>query len=400
MLYYKLERWPYRIWIHGTACGRSAGGNGRETDETSSMNSKKAASRKPAAAIGCLLLFSIVTALPVIAVPPPAPAEIALLPVEEETFFLEVRQEERRKKDILGGFEQLRLALGEKEVRVEEVWAGDTRLYLKLVGPADTVAGRNALVDEMLKLPLVAQVISSHAAPNALRDLHRVQNFESHAAIPEAKLHGFRGKMRDFYPDATSPHTGEVIVKYLQSETFTADRLAQTRRHAESLHQSTGGRVVGINRSEDGEAELVALPEGSDIRAALATYLASDHVEYAQPNYVCEMALIPNDPEYPFLWGMDKISAPAAWDTRTDASSVIVAVVDTGVNYLHPDLAGNMWSNPSVGALGFHDGLRGADIYNNDPDPMDDNSHGSHCAGTIGAVGNNGSMVTGVAWTT
>ncbi len=115
----------------------------------------------------------------------------------------------------------------------------------------------------------------------------------------------------------------------------------------------------------------------------------------------------PNDPSYGSLWGMEKIDAPEAWDTTTGgANGIVVAVIDTGVNYTHPDLAGNMWRNPGEipgngvddDGNGYVDDVYGIDAYNNDSDPRDDHFHGSHCSGTIGGVGNNGIGVAGVNW--
>ena len=226
----------------------------------------------------------------------------------------------------------MRSALAQGRVRIEEIWAGETRLYMKVTLPAATVAERNTLIDEIQAHPLVEQVILSQAAPSVLRDVHQLQKYGRRAAIPDARLRGFRDKRRDYKPDLTAPHTGEIIVKYLEAETDTSARLAQARSRVDELHRRVGGRVVKNLRSESGEAELVALPPGADMATALETYLGSEDVEYAQPNYVCQIAQVPNDPEYPLLWAMPKISAPAAWDIRTDANSVIVAVVDTGIN--------------------------------------------------------------------
>ena len=119
--------------------------------------------------------------------------------------------------------------------------------------------------------------------------------------------------------------------------------------------------------------------------------------------------LTPNDAYYSTQWALPKISAPSAWGERTDASSVIVAVLDSGINYRHVDLSGNMWHNPQPSAvlralfednsININDeyGIRCIDDTISG-DPMDDVGHGSHCAGIIGAVGNNGTGVCGAAW--
>ena len=105
-----------------------------------------------------------------------------------------------------------------------------------------------------------------------------------------------------------------------------------------------------------------------------------------------------SDPDYDDLWGLNKIDASDAWDISTGSRSVVVAVLDTGVDYTHADLAANIWTNANAGSDGFGNDLHGYDFVNNDGDPMDDNGHGTHVAGTIAAVGNNGIGVTGVNW--
>jgi subtilisin family serine protease len=115
---------------------------------------------------------------------------------------------------------------------------------------------------------------------------------------------------------------------------------------------------------------------------------------------------VPSDPQYSQLWGMDAIDASDAWNISTGSSSVVVAVLDTGVDYTHRDLAANIWTNPGEIAgngidddgNGFVDDVHGYDFVNNDGNPMDDNSHGTHVAGTIAAVANNGTGVAGVNW--
>jgi hypothetical protein len=139
-----------------------------------------------------------------------------------------------------------------------------------------------------------------------------------------------------------------------------------------------------------------------------------DHpcVEYMEPNYKFKLETTsvtrkkPNDPEFNQLWGLEKIQAEKAWDIHTGNSDVIIAVIDTGVDYNHPDLKYNMWKNPGEIAAngidddnnGYIDDIYGYDFANDKSEPMDDNSHGSHVAGIIAASGDNTKGITGVNW--
>ena len=147
--------------------------------------------------------------------------------------------------------------------------------------------------------------------------------------------------------------------------------------------------------------------EAKKLQNILERYKNDPDVEAVEPNAIVHaMDMIPNDPDYPLLWGMSKIRAPQAWELNTGSSQVVVAVIDSGIDYTHHDLFPNMWINPGEIPYnhwdddnnGYVDDLFGYDFINNDPDPMDDHFHGSHCAGTIGAAGNNGRGVAGVSW--
>jgi subtilisin family serine protease len=152
-----------------------------------------------------------------------------------------------------------------------------------------------------------------------------------------------------------------------------------------------------------------------DMEAVAREYASDPDVEYAEPDRKVQAAFVPNDPffassrswgqTFDDLWGLKLIEAPAAWDVSRGAG-VVVAVTDTGVDYFHPDLAANMWVNPGEIPLnlmdddgnGYVDDINGWDFVSDDAEPFDDHGHGTHVAGTIAAVGQNGVGVVGVAW--
>jgi subtilisin family serine protease len=162
---------------------------------------------------------------------------------------------------------------------------------------------------------------------------------------------------------------------------------------------------------------LVRLPPGLGVKQAIERYLERNEVLYAEPNFIVEALTVPNDPQFGELWGLDNtgqsggtpdadVDAPGAWDLTTGSSGVVVAVIDTGIDYNHQDLTANMFRNTADcnsngiddDGNGHIDDCYGIDTVNNDSDPLDDNNHGTHVAGTIGAVGNNGIGVVGVNW--
>ncbi len=155
--------------------------------------------------------------------------------------------------------------------------------------------------------------------------------------------------------------------------------------------------------------------DGISVKNALEKLRKNPAILYAEPDYIVSKAGVPNDARFDELWGMHNtgqtggvddadIDAPEAWDISTGSRDVVVGVIDTGVDYNHPDLTANMWVNPGEIAgdgidndnNGFIDDVHGINAITNSGDPMDDNGHGTHVSGTIGATGNDGVGVAGV----
>jgi subtilisin family serine protease len=172
-----------------------------------------------------------------------------------------------------------------------------------------------------------------------------------------------------------------------------------------ALVQRHGGERTRVRQHhrELGNVQVIELPPGADAANVLARYRASGDVVAAELDRWYFPAIEPNDPSYfdGTQWQLNNtgqnggtsdadIDAPEAWDTLNSASNVIVAVVDTGVRVTHEDLAANIWTNAA--------GQRGFNAINPGADPLEDFLHGTHVAGIIGAVGNNGVGVSGLAW--
>jgi subtilisin family serine protease len=181
-----------------------------------------------------------------------------------------------------------------------------------------------------------------------------------------------------------------------------------------------GARVASLDVGveQGGGLYLVELDRGITVEEAIARALEDPRVEYAEPNHLLYTAAIPNDTFFDRQWGLFNtganfgkpgadIGATRLWDTTQGSDDIVAAVIDTGIDVAHPDLAANIWVNtrevPGNGVdddgNGFVDDRNGWDFADNDSNPdFGLDFHGTHVAGTVGAVGNNNLGVTGVAW--
>src|SRR2546428_8180263 len=217
-----------------------------------------------------------------------------------------------------------------------------------------------------------------------------------------------RGKDKTEFFQGKEAAANEVLVKF-RPTTFQSVLQAQT---AEEIDESEWVGGTGLLRFHSSRKNVATL---------VSELSARSDVEYAEPNYIVHTTAIPNDPRFGELWGLQNtgqtiqgfpgipgadISAAAAWDISTGSRANVAAVIDTGIDYRHPDLAANVWSAPvaftvTIGgqSITCPAGSHGFNAITNVCDPLDDNNHGSHVSGTIGAVGNNGTGVVGVNWT-
>lgn len=207
-------------------------------------------------------------------------------------------------------------------------------------------------------------------------------------------------------PPQKAYRPGELLVKFKNDASASA----------------ANAQVSRIQRS--GRLEHIRLAAGMDVEGMRRWYERQANVEYAEPNYIVRKAATPNDSYFGLQWALlnsgqsingtsgtvnADINANTAWNRHTGNGSVVVAVLDTGIDYLHPDLAANIWRN--LGEIagdgidndgnGKIDDIRGWNFVRNNAYPMDDDEdggHGSHVAGIIGATGNNANGISGINW--
>jgi thermitase len=205
----------------------------------------------------------------------------------------------------------------------------------------------------------------------------------------------------------------EVLVKFKSGVSREAIDALTSR-----LHDRVEDRIENI-AGWDAIDDL----DNEDTTAIVAEYSQLPEVEFAEPNYEINLEaaeaplvpVLPRDPQFTDQWALANsgqrggkegadISATLAWSITTGSDKVVVAVLDSGVDYTHEDLAQNMWVRPSSMApysdneLGTVDDLNGYNAIDSASDPMDENGHGTHCAGIIGAVGENDLGIAGVNW--
>jgi subtilisin family serine protease/subtilase family serine protease len=216
-----------------------------------------------------------------------------------------------------------------------------------------------------------------------------------------------------------SKKEAEILVKF---------KTGVAKATKDAKHAAEGNEVVrDIARYN---LQTVRISPAQPVDQAVAAYQADPNVAFVEPNFEIKVQAIPNDPGFSSQWGMFNngalggvagadIKATTAWDRGTGTTDVVVLVIDTGIWWTsvpdingqvatrqHQDLVGNVWVNPGEipnngiddDGNGYIDDVHGYDMVNNDGDPLDDNGHGTHVAGILGATGNNNVGIAGVNW--
>ncbi len=271
------------------------------------------------------------------------------------------------------------------------------------------------------------------------------QNFLGHLALALTLivLAGFAGQIKRWQGEASHTPRARVEFDYstvretMREETEVSDEAEESEsgnaevlvrfRPGTSLERIKTLARVNNDRFEDeyeNVKNLVALEDedGMDAEEVAAEYRSLPDVEYAEPVFEINLDHAApgkhkhaNDVRFGEQWSLENtgqnggkanadISALKAWSKTTGSSKIVVAVLDSGVNYAHPDLVSNMWMRPAGMSpytddeLGEFNDLHGFNATDNQRDPMDDNGHGTHCAGIIGAEGDNNYGIAGINW--
>ena len=264
-------------------------------------------------------------------------------------------------------------------------------------------------------------VLTLVPASQSLRAASQEANLQSNQ---KDKSRTLAGSVSNINP---KPNKGPQVVvdSYQPDELLVKFKRAVNKLQMTQIGQSYGATTLkafqrprGLRSAPIDQWRLVKLPHGTDLKRAKASFANDANVDRVEFNHKLTSQLVPDDPSFSNQWGLNNtgqtggtpdidIDAPEAWDIETGTvNPIVAAIVDTGIDYNHPDLAANIWVNPGevAGDLidndgnGYVDDVNGYDFVNNDSDPFDDNGHGTHVAGTVGAVGNNTLGVAGVNW--
>ncbi len=232
---------------------------------------------------------------------------------------------------------------------------------------------------------IIDNIIISKSLQNSQPDRYEALNFKN---FPRPDT----GTVKD--PKDGKGYSKDSVLVKLKSEPGikSADKKEVLKEKAHSIAEDVGGSTSRIFKNV--EAAQIKVDEDRSVMGTVKLLERRPEVEYAEPNYDLHLNSVPNDPGFGSLWGLQQVRAPDAWNTTKGSGEVVIGVIDTGVDYNHPDLKDNIWTGTTDNGTKYH----GYNAINESYYPIDDYGHGTHVAGTIGAVGDNGIGVTGMNW--
>jgi hypothetical protein len=292
---------------------------------------------------------------------------------------------------------------------VKEVDSGESSILTPVVDQIQTDKPAIPIVDPYAEAP----VISEEKRINESGEMVHIKIVKADFKYPLLRVENVVQK---------DPETGAQSIK--SHQVMVADHVmvkVMTGIRADELDAALAPMGAKIRRRiPNSDLYLIELPSPTTQTVPDAVRKLGDDeklFKYAEPDYVVQLQANPNDSRFNELWGMNNsgqsggvvdadIDAPEAWSFSTGSPTVLIGLIDTGIDRSHPDLAANIWKNPNEIAgnqidddqNGYTDDVYGWDFANNDNEPADDHGHGTHVAGTVGARGNNGQGVTGVCW--
>lgn len=256
---------------------------------------------------------------------------------------------------------------------------------------------RRKMKNSVIATALVATML----CPQGLVSAETLEIVDAKNSV-SAMVYSEENYANDFVP-------GRVIVSLKNDEIRTMSSMFKGLDVVDmkSLNTVSSNDISTQSVNEDVYLLTLASEEKEDVLDAIDILKDCSYVNYAEPDYYLYATdVTPNDTYFSEQYGMTKIQAPAAWSLSKGSSNVLVGIIDSGVDYNHVELSSNMWRNPGEIAgdgidndgNGYVDDVYGWDFADNDNNPMDENGHGTHCAGVVAAASNNGKGVAGICW--
>lgn len=328
---------------------------------------------------------------------------LVMRPNGPEPIIIQIKESLRLSDDLDDRLNELASTHGQHGLHVAKWWAGRKFLVMLSFPPDFTEQHALAVIETLEQLPAVEKVVPVSAFNLHFRSGDFVRAYNPNQTIPDVARRGFDAerigrpppRVRDQASLDLTPHVpNRLIVGWKEEYIWRADATGFTEV-MEDFHSNAGCHVVReIRFSPTKLAQVLEFDDPSRLVHKLRRYAESGLVAYAQPDFIYKTRAIPNDPWYLSSpgpqWSLPIISAPAAWDLTTGNPNYIIAVGDTGANVFHPE-----FSEHFAGGYNAFDGSSNV---------VDDDTltpyHGSATASIVGAKGNNGGYMTGVAWDT